>query len=118
MSDSLRDRIAAASVELRVNCDNEIVCDWGVFTNPDPGGSPSKPVSHLILAGTAYVKELLKSGPAIDRYGNLSAARAVADDLFIDYTIGGKKWTWELYRCHWWDETDDDPNMWVGRWMD
>lgn len=112
----LRDRIAERSIEIRIVGD-DVVCDWGVIANPD--GNPALPVGPLILATGGIVRELLRDGPSMDKYGHVNSVRNAGGSYFFDAVTTDRterRWTWKLFPAHWWDRSGDD--LFVGRWMD
>lgn len=121
MTDTLRDRIAAAiaaheKVELRIE-GNHVVCKWGVIDNPD--ANPALPIGPLIIATATCVRELMRDGPSMDKYGHINSVRDVDGSLLFDSVTTDRterRWTWKLFPACWWDKLDHE--LFVGRWMD
>lgn len=108
----LRDRI-----ELRID-GNNVVCDWGVITNPD--GDPALPVGPLMIVTALTVRELLSGGAAADQWNNINSVKETDGGVFFTAERGRQRWTWKLFPAYCWDDETykREPHLYVGRWMD
>jgi hypothetical protein len=102
-------------MELRI-AGEEIVCDWGVITNPD--GDPRIGFQYLMVVGMDWLKSILRDGPKTDKYGSLCSAEALTSGIFFYAERDGSRWAWKLHQCHWWDSPEINDAFLIGRWMD
>jgi hypothetical protein len=102
-------------IELRIDGD-QIVCDWGVIDNPE--GDPHIGFKPLIIVGFDWFKKLIEHGPQRDRFGTLCSAELLPSGIFAYAERAGRRWSWKLSKCHWFDAPGFDNAPLIGRWMD
>lgn len=113
------------SIELRFNNTQQTVeCDWGVIEYPNPQPHLDQ-VGHLMLTSVEYVHGLLTNGPKVrlDEDGRIDSATTNGDRLFVPRLFvhtehNGRRWTWELFPAHWWDDITNGYDWLIGRWPD
>lgn len=104
------------SIEVRMGSDGNPICEWGEITYPRPDENGIGP---LMLTSVDYFCELMKE-PRVWKPGRVDTATQVEERRFIHLTDHDKRYTWELFDAHWWDE-QDKPRFYqlaIGRWPD
>ncbi|BCP29588.1 hypothetical protein JF780_05695 [Mycobacterium intracellulare] len=96
------------------HCNHQIGCDWGAIRNSEV--DTRRPIEHLMLVTPDVVERMLEHGPEIGTRGGLVSCTEDDGRKFFHLEYDDKRWTWELFDAHWWD--DEGPEIYVGRWPD
>lgn len=107
------------SVGIWKNAGKNCESDWGVIEHTRARVERGE-VGSLILVSAEGYQELCVSGPIPE---GESIASASSDDdgrLFYHQDYEGRRWTWELFDCHWTDIGPERvlPALYIGRWPD
>ena len=102
--------------EPRTQCRHWVECDWGRIEHPKARPDRGE-VGHLVLVAADGLYDLIINGPNWRDRPALASATLDGPRMFYHLDYDGRRWTWELFPCHWADGAKH-PELYIGRWPD
>lgn len=104
------------SIELRLDDDDQIVCDYGVITNWGDD-DPQPTVGHLWLVNTTWIAHALHYGEPFWTIHGVAQVVVVGTAAYLHLVNDDGYYIWELHPVR--DPDGHDcPDMMLGVWRD